>query len=65
MLAAVRIEDAKRTNRTAALTERECREIVGKVKVNPFLSTPKLQLEVKERFGKDVSYRTLQNYILK
>lgn len=60
-----RIEDAKRTGRPTALTERERRDIVRKVKVDPFISTPKLQVEVKERFGKDVNCRTLQNYVRK
>lgn len=60
-----RIEDAKRTGRPPALTERESREIVRQVKGDPFKSTPKLQVEIKERFGKDVCCRTIQNYIRK
>ncbi len=60
-----RIEDAKRTGRPRALTERESREIVRKVKEDPFISTPKLQVKVKEQFGKDVTCRTIRNYVRK
>lgn len=58
-----RIEDAKRAPRKPVLSERESREIVRKVKVNPFLSAPKLREEVKEEFGKTVSTQTIRKCI--
>lgn len=59
------VEDGKRGSRKPAFTQRESREIFRKVKVNPFISAPKLREQVKEEFGKEVTAQTIRNYVHK
>lgn len=57
------VADKKGRGRKSALTVRETREIVRKVKLNPFLSAPKLQKIIEDDFEKVVSSQTVRNYI--
>lgn len=57
------VENLPGRGRKRAFSVKESRRIMKKIKVNPFLSAPKIAQEVQEEMGKTVSVSTIKKYL--
>lgn len=57
------LESKKRTGRPRILSDRECKQIVPKVKMDPKTTSTQIAAEVKEDFGKDVHAMTIRRVL--
>lgn len=59
------VGDKPGRGRKPVFTPRESREVAREAKANPFVSSRKLKEMAKSAFGKDVSTKTVRNYLRK
>lgn len=57
------LENVKRSGRPRILSNRECKQIVRKVKIDPKTTSTQIAAEVKEDFGKDVHAMTIRRVL--